>query len=336
MIIAYGVILGISLLLLLGYFLLVKEKETWMAVMFVSVAVANTGYLLEAVSRSHALAVFANDMTYCGAISVMLSTLLVIVKLCGFTPKRRRIVLLAIMAVIMFLIVCLHPVLPLYYRSTWIEVQGGVTFLKKDYGPLYPVYMFYLFGYLIAMVATIVYSIKKKTICSYKIAAQLFFVAFAGCIVWRVQKGFQIPFNMLSASYVLGESILLHLFWMIQDYVHKKQVASPEPIVIEKVVEKVLYVEKDSDEEANDQLTEKVELVLHELNAEKRLTETEKKVLLMLLREAARKEISTKLSVSENTVKSHISHIYAKLGVGSKEELRALFADVRTDEPNVP
>lgn len=53
------------------------------------------------------------------------------------------------------------------------------------------------------------------------------------------------------------------------------------------------------------------------------LTRREEDVLLMRLRGAALKDVEESLCISHNTVKSHVRHIYAKLGVSSLEEARA-------------
>ncbi len=50
------------------------------------------------------------------------------------------------------------------------------------------------------------------------------------------------------------------------------------------------------------------------------LTERESQVLQLLGRGLANKQIAATLSISENTVKFHISSIYAKLGVASRTE----------------
>lgn len=54
------------------------------------------------------------------------------------------------------------------------------------------------------------------------------------------------------------------------------------------------------------------------------LSEREAEVLLLLAQGRSRREIEAELVVSINTVKSHISHVYAKLGIHSLAELNAL------------
>lgn len=55
------------------------------------------------------------------------------------------------------------------------------------------------------------------------------------------------------------------------------------------------------------------------------LTQRERAVLDELLRERSALAIADKLSIAENTVRTHVQNIYKKLGVHSREELTALF-----------
>jgi len=51
-----------------------------------------------------------------------------------------------------------------------------------------------------------------------------------------------------------------------------------------------------------------------------RLTEREQEVLVLLSRGASNAQIAAQLHISEHTVRSHITHVYAKLGVASRVE----------------
>jgi DNA-binding CsgD family transcriptional regulator len=57
------------------------------------------------------------------------------------------------------------------------------------------------------------------------------------------------------------------------------------------------------------------------------LTIREREVACSLLRGMNRKEIASEFCTSQNTVKSHISHIYEKVGVHSVSELLKMFAE---------
>ncbi len=54
---------------------------------------------------------------------------------------------------------------------------------------------------------------------------------------------------------------------------------------------------------------------------QKKLSEKEKSVLLMIIREKTYKEAATELGISESTVKTHMKRICGKMGVSNKEEL---------------
>lgn len=51
------------------------------------------------------------------------------------------------------------------------------------------------------------------------------------------------------------------------------------------------------------------------------LTSREMEIALCLAEGKKRKQIADELCVSDQTVKTHVSHIYTKLGIHSKEEL---------------
>lgn len=58
------------------------------------------------------------------------------------------------------------------------------------------------------------------------------------------------------------------------------------------------------------------------------ITEREKEIVLFLIRGYSNKEISNKLFISVNTVKTHIAKIYQKLGVSQRMDLANLFRDL--------
>jgi DNA-binding CsgD family transcriptional regulator len=59
------------------------------------------------------------------------------------------------------------------------------------------------------------------------------------------------------------------------------------------------------------------------------LTRREEEVLSLLAQEKSLQDIETTLFISHNTVKGHVQHVYAKLGVHSREEAAALVRDWR-------
>ena len=65
------------------------------------------------------------------------------------------------------------------------------------------------------------------------------------------------------------------------------------------------------------------------------LSEREKQVIQLLCSGLRNKAIARQLGVTEGTVKLHVHHIYKKLGVRSRRELRAQIHDDRESRLSV-
>jgi DNA-binding CsgD family transcriptional regulator len=227
--------------------------------------------------------------------------LLTIVRLCGFEIKKAHVIVCVSLAALMFAMIATAGFLPWYYKSVALEpISGGVK-LVKEYGPLHPVYMVYLLGYFAAMIATIVHSVRRKKMGDPKLAGFIAGVVCGNITVWLFEKFINWEFEFLSVTYLASELLLLLVYWMMQDYVHKSDLPSTQ-------------IPTGDTERAR------------ELARERGLTAKECEVLEMMLLGESRKQIAAELHVSENTVKTHVKHIYEKLGVGGREEIQALLS----------
>ncbi|MBQ9777556.1 MAG: helix-turn-helix transcriptional regulator [Clostridia bacterium] len=122
-------------------------------------------------------------------------------------------------------------------------------------------------------------------------------------VVWLFEKFIQWEFEFLSLTYLASELLLLLAYWMMQDYVHQRDVSAADAPAKDVAQEKMLALAR-----------------------EKGLTAKECEVLERMLAGESRKQIAADLHVSENTVKTHVKHIYEKLGVSGREEIQALLA----------
>ncbi len=205
------------------------------------------------------------------------------------------------LGVLMLAVIVSSPMLPLYYKRVWLEQIGTAVKLKKEYGVLHNAYLVYLLGYFAAMVATIVHSVRRKKMGDPKLAGFIAGVVCGNIMVWLFEKFVNWEFEFLSVTYLVSELLLLLVYWMMQDYVHKNDLPSTQ-------------IPTGDTERAR------------ELAREKGLTAKECEVLEMMLLGESRKQIAAELHVSENTVKTHVKHIYEKLGVGGREEIQALLS----------
>ena len=64
-----------------------------------------------------------------------------------------------------------------------------------------------------------------------------------------------------------------------------------------------------------------MQIIFSRLAEDKTLTAKEIDLIEKILNGKSRKEIADELHISENTVKTHLKHIYEKLEVANKQEL---------------
>ena len=327
--IGYAICLIAAVGLLIAYLLMVKDKEFWLTMLYISIAVVNLGYLLISLANTVGFALFANDVAYLGSVFLKAFMFLTIIRLCGFEIKKAHVITCVSLGVVMFAIVASSPMLPLYYKSVDIKMIDGAAKLIKEYGVLHPIYMVYLLGYFAAMIGTIIHSVRKKKIGKPRFAVFIAAIVCSNIIVWLFEKFVNWEYEFLSVTYIGSELLLLAVYWMIQEYVHKTEV--PSPIVkevevikeIEVIKEKQTVVVIDSAQKA-----ETINRLLSVLPEGRTLTVKEIQILESLVEGKSRKEIAADNHVSENTIKTHISHVYEKFGVSSRESLMS-FLDNR-------
>ncbi len=313
MVITYAVMAVLATLLLICYSVFVRKKEPWLLLLYVCVAVVNVGYFLLSASRTLGFAIFANDLAYLGSVFLSMSMLLTIVRLCGFTIRKKLVLTLTLCGAVMFAIIATAGLLPWYYKDLSLVFVNGAAKLRKVYGILHPVYLVYLLVYFAAMVACIVQSIRKKMIASQKHAVLLAAIVFGNLAVWLVEKFIPWDFEFLSVSYLFSEIILLGLYWMLQDYVRTDLIPRPTE-----------EASRPAPADTGASMEERIAKVLAHLPADEALAARELEVLELVLARKKRKEIAEALCLSENTIKTYTRTLYGKLGVKSREELYAL------------
>ncbi|MBP3309054.1 MAG: hypothetical protein J6L90_06405 [Clostridia bacterium] len=315
MTVGYLICLIAAVGLLIAYLLMVKNKEPWLTMLYISIAVVNLGYFLMSLAKTVGFALFANDVAYLGSVFLSAFMFLTIVRLCGFEVKRAHVITCTALGALMFAIVASSPMLPLYYKSVDIEMIDGAAKLVKEYGVLHPFYMVYLLGYFAAMIGTIAHSVKKKKIANPKLAGFIAAVVFSNLLMWLFEKLVHWEYEFLSVTYIGSELLLLLVYWMMQDYVHKNEV--PEPIIVEER-SPVIIVD-------NMTRAEKIKVILASLPENTVLSARQTDILERILDYKSRKEIAAELHLSENTVKTHTAMLYKALGVSGRDEIYAMF-----------
>ena len=300
--------------LLVAYSVMVKTKEFWLTMLHVCVAVVNFGYLLMSLANTVEFAVIGNDVAYLGSVFLSMCMFLTIVRLCGFEIKKAHVITCVSLGVVMFAIVASSPMLPFYYKSVDIEMIDGAAKLVKEYGVLHPVYLVYLLGYFAAMIGTIIHSVRRKKIGDTKLASFMAAIVCINIVVWLFEKMIRWEYEFLSVTYIASEFLLLIVYWMLQDYVHKNDLPTYTPAEKEELAIQITEMTMEA----------KLAKVLTFVKEDNPLSMREREILEMVIAGKKRREIAEKMHLSENTVKTYTRTLYGKLGISCREELYEL------------
>lgn len=304
----YGIVAAIALVLVGACCLSMERRDPWFILLFVSVFVVDLGYFALSVSGTLGEALLANRIAYLGSVFLPLCMLMIIMNACRMKPKPTFTVILAVVSAAIFLLAASGGYLKLYYSEVSIIYINGVARLNKTYGPLHGLYLVYLLLYFGLMIGVIVRAIVTKRIVRPIHAVILAAVVLGNIGVWFVEQLIYIEFEFLSITYIISELFLLLLYRMLQvyDLLHPAaQTASAEPGA------------------AVPDLFVQLRAVWPEVDT---LTARETEVLRYILENKKRRDIAEEMCVSENTVKKHTSHIFAKLSITSRSELFARLA----------
>ena len=344
----YGAAALLAMLLLAGYGMLIRQKTRWFVLLFVSVVVVNTGYLLLAVSDSVAAALWANRLSYLGSVFLPFAMLMIILQACGIRHHRCLPWMLLAISCGVFAVTASPGILDIYYQSVSIDTVNGVTVLRKVYGPWHRLYLIYLLAYFCSMIAVIAQASAQKRLTS---PAQVFILLGAvlvNILVWLLEQLVSIDFEMLSISYLISELFLLGVYVLQQEHAAH----TPEPAVICPPVEAVpagspevsaavhsetmpaeagetdLFVDKEKERKKERSFSEQCAYLESQLY---RLTPAERVIYDLYLDGMGTKEILVQLNITQNTLKYHNKNIYSKLGVSSRKELIAIADLLKSD-----
>ena len=312
--IGYAICLIAAVGLAVAYLLMVKDKEFWLTMLYISIAVVNLGYLLISLANTVGFALFANDVAYLGSVFLSAFMFLTLVRLCGFEIKKSHVITCVSLGSVMFALIASSPMLPLYYKSVDIEMIDGAAKLVKEYGVLHPVYLFYLLGYFATMIGTIIHSVRKKKIGDTKLAGFIAAIVCSNLVIWLFEKMVRWEYEFLSVTYVISELLLLIVCWMMQDYVLKRDIHTYTQAQKEELAVQITAMTMES----------KLARVLSFVNEDSPLSIREREILEMIIAGKKRKEIADTLHLSENTIKTYTRTLYSKLGISCREELYEL------------
>ena len=321
--IIYGATAALSLLLLIGYCCLVHKKTVWFLLLFSSVLVVNIGYVFLSMSTCLQMALWANRVAYLGSVFLPLAMLMIILNVTNSRYPKWLHGALGVLSIIVFLIAASPGILPIYYKEVSFAVTNGVGRLVKVYGPLHPLYLFYLLGYFAAMVTVIIRSSIRKTIDTTAHAVIIAIAVLVNIGVWFIEQLCSIEFEILSVSYIISELFLLGVHLMVNENQQLKDLVKQQEQALQETAKPV--------EAPPPKPTVSAEIMERFIQGLDTLTPTERAIYEAYLTGSTTKEIMSAMSIKENTLKFHNRNLYSKLGVSSRRELIVVYKSIQAD-----
>ncbi len=315
-----GVIYGAAAILSAALLLCVclsKKREPWLIVLFTSVMVVNAGYWALSLAPTLEWALNANRVAYLGSVALPMSMLMITLNVIGVRRPKWLPYGLIGLAVAVFIIAASPGISTVYYKEVSLQVIDGVASLKKVYGPLHQLYMFYLLGYLGSMTAVVLASaiIRRKFSVSH--AVVLLIAVFSNICVWLIGQLVDIEFEFLSVSYIITEMFLLGLYAFPQE--------QPEPVVV--------HVPVPQPEPSIQPVTVDIGEVREQfMQGLRELTPTERSVYELYVSGKSTKDVLAALNIKENTLKFHNKNLYSKLGVSSRKQLLEIYRQLEKED----
>ena len=307
--IIYGVLFALSFLLFLGYCFLVKKKNIWFVLLYISVFVVNGGYLGLSLAKDLNGALLANQVSYFGSAMLPLVMLMIIIGACRIPISKWFGTILILISLAAFLLAASGGYSDLYYKEVSVIMVNGVCCLNKVYGPLHFLYTVYLFAYFGMMITAIAYASIRKNISSCKYVIFLASAVFGNLVIWFVEQLIYVNFEFLSVSYIATELLLLSVHSMVQDFSLAYAPGTGEP--------------RDPSAEGDQHtMPPDVEALFTSFSQRAaNLTATERSILQFYADGREISEVAELAFISIHTVRKHNANIYQKLEVGSRDEL---------------
>ena len=344
----YAAAAVISLLLLVGFNYIIRNKDLWYQLLFLSIFTVNLGYFTLSISKTLEEALLANRISYLGSVFLPMSMFLLILNVSKIRYKKWLPGILLAISTIVFLIAASPGYSTVYYQEVTLSFKNGAAVLNKVYGPLHCIYLYYLLGYFTLMVVTIIYAVVKKKMGSTIQAAVLLSAVLINILVWLIEQLIHIDFEILSVSYIISELFLILLHFMVTEQetlITTQQettlapdisspdelqplipeIAEPEQTIAEPVPEEQEPPSSPPEQElpsspAETQMSLEDQIAVY-LEGLSNLTPTERIIYDMYISKNTTKEIMASLNIKENTLKFHNKNIYSKLGVSSRKQL---------------
>lgn len=161
-------VLSFILLMILVFTFENKKINYYFMICMIIMVIANSGYLLIALSTSIQEAVLANKLSYLGGCFMPIITIFLICTLCNYNVSTWLRIIAYSYSFILYGMVLTVGYSDIYYKTIFLEKYGNATVLGHTYGPAHTLFYVILYGSIVVQLILLIYSILKKKAVSRK------------------------------------------------------------------------------------------------------------------------------------------------------------------------
>lgn len=187
-----------------------KQKNTFYALLFISIFIANLGFLFECLSRNAEEALLAVKLTYFSGTFVMYFFLCCILQICdmniGFV---HRFLLVLLNLEVMTSVFSAGYGNTWHYKDYWLVTENGYSRLEKEYGPHHTIYIIIVLINIIIPLGIIIYSAKKTKKTSWRYTSLLGVIQVLTIFSYFIENTLNLDVKLIPLCQTLMSTIIL-------------------------------------------------------------------------------------------------------------------------------
>ena len=188
-----------------------KKVNYFFMLLLLFMTIANGGYLAIAISTNVSEAILANRICYLGGCFIPPITLFLLCAIANYKiPMWVRIGLYTYSFVVYGMVLTIGWN-NFYYDTVSLEKFGDATVLGHTYGPGHKFFYVILYGYMLAQIVILIYSIVKKRAVSHKNLWALLLMVVATIVCFIVGRMINPEIEVMPLAYVISGWICLYM-----------------------------------------------------------------------------------------------------------------------------
>lgn len=194
-------------------FVLISERKVlfYNASFFLFVFIGNLGYFFLGNSTTVEEAILANKITYITGCILPLFLMMLVFDACKVMPNKAIRFAMYVLSGTVMLLAMTVGYTDWFYKECHIEKVNQVTVLVKEYGSGHSLFLFMIYGYLIAGITLLLYSLISRKNLIYKNVVLLLFVYITTVLFYAFGRKIFSGLDPVCISYCINDLFFLFI-----------------------------------------------------------------------------------------------------------------------------